>query len=113
MIEFHADVKIVFPLICKKFQLPVDIDSVNRIGPWKPFAEMQLVQARISFDSFIDGQSELDLICEQTGLTDKRICEFLNLLMILNFLGKRCNCVFSVDEKSLPQYSATTTEHRE
>ncbi|PAV60084.1 hypothetical protein WR25_19570 isoform B [Diploscapter pachys] len=75
--------------------LPVDIDSVNRIGPWKPFAEMQLVQARISFDSFIDGQSELDLICEQTGLTDKRILSTKNLFP--NILQQRRSTV-SEDE---------------
>ncbi|ETN71355.1 hypothetical protein NECAME_14247 [Necator americanus] len=37
-----------------------------------PFAIMQLQSARVSFDVFIDGQSELDLVCEKSHLLDNR-----------------------------------------
>ncbi|KIH60557.1 hypothetical protein ANCDUO_09192, partial [Ancylostoma duodenale] len=40
--------------------------------PFTPFAVMQLQSARVSFDVFIDGQSELDLVCESTHLLDTR-----------------------------------------
>ncbi|UMM18768.1 hypothetical protein L5515_014679 [Caenorhabditis briggsae] len=39
-------------------------------GEWKPFANVKLERARISFDSFEDSQSELDLICERIELVD-------------------------------------------
>lgn len=37
-----------------------------------PFAKMQLHSARVSFDVFIDGQSELDLVCDSANLIDTR-----------------------------------------
>ncbi|VDO43568.1 unnamed protein product, partial [Haemonchus placei] len=40
--------------------------------PFTPFAKMQLHSARVSFDVFIDGQSELDLVCESANLIDTR-----------------------------------------
>uniref|UniRef100_A0A1I7TSK2 Ricin B-type lectin domain-containing protein n=1 Tax=Caenorhabditis tropicalis TaxID=1561998 RepID=A0A1I7TSK2_9PELO len=39
-------------------------------GEWQSFANVKLERARISFDSFEDGQSELDLICEKIELVD-------------------------------------------
>lgn len=39
-------------------------------GEWQPFANVKLERARISFDSFEDSQSELDLICEKVELVD-------------------------------------------
>ncbi|CAI2346071.1 unnamed protein product [Caenorhabditis sp. 36 PRJEB53466] len=39
-------------------------------GEWQPFANVKLESARISFDAFDDGQSELDLICEKVELMD-------------------------------------------
>uniref|UniRef100_A0A915ASC0 Vacuolar protein sorting-associated protein 13D n=5 Tax=Parascaris univalens TaxID=6257 RepID=A0A915ASC0_PARUN len=41
-------------------------------GGFNPFATMRLNRSRISFDVFIDNQSELDLICESTELFDSR-----------------------------------------
>ena len=37
------------------------------------FAEASLKKARISFDTFIDGQSELDVISESAELRDSRV----------------------------------------
>ncbi|KAJ1353256.1 hypothetical protein KIN20_009850 [Parelaphostrongylus tenuis] len=37
-----------------------------------PFASVQLLSARISLDIFIDGQSELDLVCVDANLIDTR-----------------------------------------
>ncbi|EGT60192.1 hypothetical protein CAEBREN_29682, partial [Caenorhabditis brenneri] len=39
-------------------------------GEWQKFANVKLERARISFDAFEDGQSELDLICEKVELMD-------------------------------------------
>ncbi|EFO91326.1 hypothetical protein CRE_11977 [Caenorhabditis remanei] len=39
-------------------------------GEWQPFANVKLERARVSFDSFDDGQSEFDLICEKIELVD-------------------------------------------
>lgn len=38
----------------------------------EPFARMELHQAKISFDSYIDGQFELYLICQSIVLFDSR-----------------------------------------
>ncbi|CAB3411170.1 unnamed protein product [Caenorhabditis bovis] len=39
---------------------------------WIPFANVKFEDARVSFDAFIDGQSELDLICQKIELIDTR-----------------------------------------
>ncbi|KAI6230473.1 Ricin B-type lectin domain-containing protein [Aphelenchoides fujianensis] len=44
-------------------------------GGWRPFGVVVLDRARISFDAFIDCQSELDLICESTELLDARFAD--------------------------------------
>uniref|UniRef100_A0A915ER72 Fragile site-associated protein C-terminal domain-containing protein n=1 Tax=Ditylenchus dipsaci TaxID=166011 RepID=A0A915ER72_9BILA len=39
---------------------------------FQPFAQMNLAKAKLSYDSYIDNQSEFDLICENTSLLDTR-----------------------------------------
>lgn len=39
---------------------------------FRPFGNAKLNRSRISFDACIDGQSELDLICDSLELTDMR-----------------------------------------
>ncbi|VDM60896.1 unnamed protein product [Angiostrongylus costaricensis] len=41
-----------------------------------PFASVHLLTARISLDVFIDGQSELDLVCVDANLVDTRLGNF-------------------------------------
>ncbi|KHN80922.1 Vacuolar protein sorting-associated protein 13D [Toxocara canis] len=56
----------------RNVQLNCFVPSKEGAGNFNPFATMHLYRSRVSFDVFIDNQSELDLICESTELFDSR-----------------------------------------
>ena len=49
------------------------------MNSYMSFAEANLRKAQISFDIFVDGMSELDVISESTELIDTRIGKEKNL----------------------------------
>ncbi|VDL79524.1 unnamed protein product [Nippostrongylus brasiliensis] len=60
-------------LDCQVPQMQFESPSTTLFGKaFTPFAKMQLDSARVSFDVFIDGQSELDLVCDSANLIDTR-----------------------------------------
>ncbi|VDN23759.1 unnamed protein product [Gongylonema pulchrum] len=64
------------------------VPRANEASPqgFDPFASVRLNSARVSFDVFIDSQSELDLICENMELIDTR---FLRQFCSYHFIVKR------------------------
>lgn len=56
---------------CFLLQFDFFVQCENSQG-FIPLAGVKLNSARISFDVFIDNQSEMDLICESTELVDTR-----------------------------------------
>ncbi|VDK48292.1 unnamed protein product [Anisakis simplex] len=53
-------------------QLNCLVPSTELKKKFEGFATMKLIRSRISFDCFVDNQSELDLICENIELLDSR-----------------------------------------
>ncbi|CAI5441534.1 unnamed protein product [Caenorhabditis angaria] len=68
--------RMIFEDVDLNCEVPKILDQNRRIIPgfneWQSFANIKLASSRISFDSFIDGQSELDLICDKVELIDTR-----------------------------------------
>lgn len=62
--------RMVFEDVDLNLEVPKKIDEHQKTDEWKPFANVKLESARISFNAFDDGQSELDLICEKIELVD-------------------------------------------
>ncbi|VDN01283.1 unnamed protein product [Thelazia callipaeda] len=61
-----------FRMTLTNVEIDCYIPSENLLQGFTPFAGIKLNSSRISFDVYIDNQSELDLICESTELIDTR-----------------------------------------
>ncbi|CAD6197787.1 unnamed protein product [Caenorhabditis auriculariae] len=66
--------RLLFDNVELDLQVPKRLGSAKEMfsEQWSPFASVQFESSRVSFDVFVDGQSELDLICERTELIDMR-----------------------------------------